>query len=197
MGEEFVDDFNTSFDAEYLFKVGDVVLIQNSGHGFVKRDVGKYVEVTGYGDYYGEVGVTVKEFDKPLETVDYEDDCVVGYGTFGKNPMILMNINDEHVVDPDYVAVAEGSKEEVDKALGIKRDMVNKPSHYRLTDGFEVKDLMKLVLDNIEQNMEMSHFKASCYKEMLQYLIRAPLKNGWEDIEKAQFYLNEVLKKDD
>lgn len=191
------EELENGFERNYSLEIGDVVLIQNSGHGFVKRDVGKYVEVVGNYSYFGEDGVMVTAYDEPLETVDYGDEGVVGYGTFGKNPMILLNTNEEHVVDPEHVSVAKGSKEEVDKALGIKRDMVNKPSHYRLTDGFEVKDLMKLVLDNIEQNMEMSHFKASCYKEMLQYLIRAPLKNGWEDIEKAQFYLNEVLKKDD
>lgn len=181
-----------------ILDVGGVVYILEGGWGFLDDNKGRYCVIEEYSevDYYGEAGYLVSKYDQDLVRHDYDKDWV-GVQSFGTKPMILMNIHDEHVVDPDYVVVAEGSKEEVDKALGIKRDVVNKPPHYQLTEGFEVKDLMKLVLDNIEQNMEMSHFKASCYKEMLQYLIRAPLKNGWEDIEKAQFYLNEVLKKDD
>jgi len=97
----------------------------------------------------------------------------------------------------EHVAVAEGSKEKVDEAIGIKReDVVNAPKHYQLTDNFEVKDLMKLLLDRIENSdkMQMSHFQASCFKECVQYLLRCPLKNTWEDIYKAQFYLNEVIR---
>lgn len=107
----------------YTLEVGDVVLVVEGGYGFDKRDVGKYVEVIGKGSYFGEDGVMVTAYDKPLETIEYGDvDGVVGYGTFGTKPMILLNTNEEHVVDPEHVAVAKGSKEEVDEALGITRD---------------------------------------------------------------------------
>ena len=120
-------------ERNYYLDVGDVVLIQHHGHGFTKKDVGKYVEITGYGNYFGDTGATVKEYDKPIETVDYgDDDGVVGYGSFGDKPMILFNINDEHTVDEEHAVVAVGSKEETDKILGIdrsaKRDM---GKHYR------------------------------------------------------------------
>lgn len=174
------------FDVDYSLEIGDVVLIQNSGHGFVKRDVGKYVEVVGYGDYFGEPGVTVKEYDKVLETVDYgNDEGVVGYGTFGKNPMILLNTNDEHPV-----------KEEDEK------DMVNKPSHYQLFhkdeiegDFIEVKHVVKAVLQRWQEQEQISFdfYQAGCYKELLQYLLRAPLKNNIEDVQKAEYYLKEII----
>lgn len=78
----------------------------------------------------------------------------------------------------------------------VNEDIVNSPKHYQLTDNFEVKDLMKLLLDRIENSdkMQMSHFQASCFKECVQYLLRCPLKNTWEDVYKAQFYLNEVIR---
>lgn len=110
-------------DVKYSLEIGDVVLIQEAGHGFYKEDVNKYVEITGYGDYFGEVGVTLKEYEAPLKTKPYgTDKGVVGYGSFGRNPRVLFNINDEHIVDEDHVVVAEGSKQQVDKDLGIKRE---------------------------------------------------------------------------
>lgn len=116
------------FQPDYALEVGDIVLIQNSGFGFVGKDKNKYVEVIGHGDYFGGEGARVCPYDCQLETESYGDNGVVGYGSFGKSPLILFNINEEHIVDEDHVAVAEGSKERVDKALGIRRDA---GQHYR------------------------------------------------------------------
>lgn len=75
-------------------------------------------------------------------------------------------------------------------------DKVNKPNHYQLKGDFEVKHLMELLLDRIEESdkVQFSHFQSSCYKEMMQYLLRFMLKNGYEDIYKARYYLNEVIR---
>lgn len=75
-------------------------------------------------------------------------------------------------------------------------DKVNKPNHYQLKGDFEVKHLMELLLDRIEESdkIQFSHFQSSCYKEMMQYLLRCMLKNGYEDIYKARYYLNEVIR---
>ena len=174
-------------DRNYYLDVGDVVLIQTPGHGFVGRDVGKYVEITGYGDYFGDAGVTVKRYDKAIETVDCgDDDGVVGYGSFGDKPMILLNTNDE------FVDVKEKSVE----------DFVNKPSHYQLFykddiegDFIEVKHVVKAVLERWEEQDKISFdfYQAGCYKELLQYLLRAPLKNNIEDVQKAEYYLKEII----
>jgi len=77
----------------------------------------------------------------------------------------------------------------------MENDVVNSPKHYMLVDGFEVKDLMKLLLDRIEKSdVAFSHFQSSCYKEAMQYFLRFMLKNGLEDLEKGQYYIDEVIK---
>lgn len=185
----------------YTLEVGDVVLVQNGGWGISPEDEGKYVEVISkYLDSDdGRAVFGVKSYDQELENDDYTS---VWIQTFGKNPMILLNTKDEHVVDPEHVAVAQGSKEEVDKALGIKRDMVNKPSHYQLFskdeiegDFIEVKHVVKAVLQRWQDQGEISFdfYQAGCYKELLQYLLRAPLKNNIEDVQKAEYYLKEII----
>jgi hypothetical protein len=85
------------------------------------------------------------------------------------------------------------------EASASEVDYVNAPPHYMLIEDFEVKDLMKLLLDRIETSsvVHFSHFQSSCYKEAVQYLVRCMNKNGIEDIRKAQYYINEVLKLED
>lgn len=81
------------------------------------------------------------------------------------------------------------------KVKSPKHDVVNNPKHYQLVDGFEVKDLMKLLLNRIEvSDVGFTHFQSSCYKEAMQYFLRFMLKNGQEDIQKGVYYMNEVLK---
>lgn len=76
-----------------------------------------------------------------------------------------------------------------------KYDVVNNPKHYQLVEGFEVKDLMKLLLNRIENSdTGFTHFQSSCYKEAMQYFLRFMFKNGQEDIQKGVYYMNEVLK---
>ena len=54
---------------------------------------------------------------------------------------------------------------------------------------------MKILLDRIENSeIGFSHFQSSCYKEAMQYLLRFMLKNGYEDIQKSVYYLNEVIE---
>ena len=80
--------------------------------------------------------------------------------------------------------------------------MVNKPSHYRLFhkdeiegEFIEVKHVVKAVLQRWQDQEEISFdfYQAGCYKELLQYLLRAPLKNNIEDVQKAKYYLKEVI----
>lgn len=92
------------FEPNYTLDVGDVVFIRNKDYGFIARDIGKYAEVVGKGDYFGRSGVQVKPYgsDKEFFTATYGNgtvgvDNVVGYESFGKNPMILLNTLDENV----------------------------------------------------------------------------------------------------
>ena len=70
-------------------------------------------------------------------------------------------------------------------------DPVNRPSHYIGTNGLECKDIVrKLVFDFVG-------YDASSYAQAIQYILRAPRKNGIEDLKKARFYIEEVLKSKD
>ena len=89
------------FERNYSLEVGDVVLIEAGGWGFVDEDENKYVEVEGFGDYFGEPGVKVKPYQCALETSkgcgSIGDQGFIGYESFGNNPMILLNTGDEIV----------------------------------------------------------------------------------------------------
>lgn len=83
------------------------------------------------------------------------------------------------------------------------KDMVNSPNHYILFrkdeiegDFIEVKHVVKRILERWQYQDKISFdmYQAGCYKELLQYLLRAPLKNNIEDVEKAQYYLKEILQ---
>lgn len=155
-------------------KVGDVVLVQQWGYGFLKEDIGKYVEVAGRKLQGGEHWYTVEPYECDLDSLKSSWKCSK---SFGENPLILLNTV------------------EAQKPSEVKYDAVNKPIHYQLTESLEVKDLMKILLDRIEQSdIGFSHFQSSCYKEAMQYLLRFMLKNGYEDLAKAQVYLTEVIE---
>ena len=104
---------------------------------------------------------------------------------------------DHHIQTGDWIIISDveiyDSKQE--QVHSPKHDVVNNPKHYQLVDGFEVKDLMKLLLNRIEESdVGFTHFQSSCYKEAMQYFLRFMLKNGQEDIQKGVYYMNEVLK---
>ena len=105
-----------TFERNYSLEVGDVVLIEAGGWGFVDEDENKYVEVEGFGDYFGEPGVKVKPYQCVLETSkgcgSIGDQGVIGYESFGRNPMILLNTkeNDEDtLVGKDFQVMGQGA----------------------------------------------------------------------------------------
>lgn len=69
-----------------------------------------------------------------------------------------------------------------------KYDPVNKPAHYNLTGGIECIDYIKQVLGN-------EGFVSYCHGNMIKYQHRYRYKqNSVQDIEKAEWYLNKMLK---
>jgi len=81
-------------------EIGDVVLVALGGYGLVWEDKGKYVEIVGKGDYFGREGVRVKPYQCKLETLKDGSGGmgvggVIGYETFGDNPLVLLNTGDE------------------------------------------------------------------------------------------------------
>lgn len=69
-----------------------------------------------------------------------------------------------------------------------KHDPVNKPSHYMLGD-IEVKDIIAIVADKYHKG-SVAHNVASA----LEYHMRAPEKNGLEDIKKARKCLDFAIE---
>lgn len=94
-----------TFERNYSLETGDVVLIEAGGWGFVDEDENKYVEVEGFGDYFGEPGVKVKPYQCVLETSkgcgSIGDQGFIGYESFGNNPMVLLNTLEDDYEVPD------------------------------------------------------------------------------------------------
>lgn len=96
-----------TFERNYSLEVGDVVLITRSDYGFEVPDVGRYAEVIGKEDYFGRAGVKVKPYEDYFATARMGNgvvgvDNVVGYESFGKDPLILLNtLEKEKVPDRD------------------------------------------------------------------------------------------------
>lgn len=82
----------------------------------------------------------------------------------------------------------------------FEEDMVNKPNHYQLLPEYEVKDVMKALLDKIEESdFKMTYYEAGWYQQSMQYFLRFYAKNGLEDIEKGletmQFVVDSIKQR--
>jgi hypothetical protein len=200
--EEQMED-DEDFQPDYTLEVGDIVLIQNSGFGFVGKDKNKYVEVTGHGDYFGGEGVRVRSYDCQLETKSHGDKGVVGYGSFGKTPLILFNINDEHVVDEEHTVVAEGSKAEVDNALGINREQYTGSSsdYYKVyvKNPTTLEAPYEAECNDIIESLKMTFAEGNAFKAIWrkakarQGVKKKGYDNGVYDSEKVVFFGERML----
>lgn len=69
-----------------------------------------------------------------------------------------------------------------------KIDMVNHPSHYQGNNGMEVID----VIDNFTQDLK--GVEAFDTGNIIKYVCRWKSKNGVEDLKKAKWYLEHLIK---
>lgn len=67
-------------------------------------------------------------------------------------------------------------------------DMVNHPSHYKAKNGMEVIDVIEAFTANL------SGYEATHTGNVIKYICRWKEKNGLEDLRKAQWYLNRLIK---
>ena len=67
----------------------------------------------------------------------------------------------------------------------LPEDKVNRPKHYT-QGGIETIDYLKAKLSKEE-------FIGFCKGNVFKYLSREALKNGKEDMKKAQWYLNKMI----
>ena len=67
-------------------------------------------------------------------------------------------------------------------------DMVNHPKHYKAKNGMEVIDVIEAFTANL------SGYEATHTGNVIKYICRWKEKNGLEDLMKAQWYLNRLIK---
>lgn len=67
-------------------------------------------------------------------------------------------------------------------------DNVNHPEHYRSHSGLETIDVIRAFTEDLK-GME-----AVDTANVLKYICRWKKKNGLEDLEKASWYLNDLIK---
>ena len=87
----------------------------------------------------------------------------------------------------EYMIKKLKDKEDSPKYLsGVnKEDMVNSPAHYNKS-GIETIDMIESVTSD--------GFQAYLQGNILKYLCRYKYKNGVEDLEKAKWYLNRLIR---
>ena len=67
-------------------------------------------------------------------------------------------------------------------------DMVNHPDHYISETGLETIDVIEAF------TFDLKGIEAVCTANVLKYICRWKKKNGVQDLEKAQWYLNYLIK---
>ena len=88
----------------------------------------------------------------------------------------------------EYVKTQTYAEEQLANAEKPKKDMINHPPHY--TQGeIECIEAIKYINDKLHTE----GYKGYCLGNFIKYIWRCNFKNGWEDIDKAIFYLNELL----
>jgi hypothetical protein len=81
-------------------------------------------------------------------------------------------------------------------AKGAKElDVVTKPSHYQLFDGVEVRDVINNRLNLYFYTGMRSTIGCTYeYGNAIKYILRAPFKNGKQDLEKARFCIDTMIQ---
>ena len=142
-------------------KIGNYVVVNDLGAGKYSsgmRVIGKVVEIDDKGNY-----AIIESLPKHrYEITDFNDFEVWAKEIEDKTESMGLN------------------KQSNDVQQRKRKDNVNSPSHYML-GSHEVKDIVSLVADKYHKG-SVAHNIASA----LEYQMRAPEKNGLEDIKKAR-----------
>lgn len=70
-----------------------------------------------------------------------------------------------------------------------KADLVNHPDHYKTELGLETIDVIEAFTKGLEG------IEATDTGNIIKYICRWKKKNGLQDLEKAQWYLNHLITK--
>lgn len=98
-----------------------------------------------------------------------------------------------YILSCDYLGMESSSTNPLPETI----DMVKSPNHYMLfpEHNLEAKHIVKRVTDNADKaNFNMASHEAAWVVQAMQYLLRFPGKNGWEDIKKAKEALSVAIE---
>lgn len=154
-------------------------------------DKGRYVIVYDMGKSEYSEGMTV--VGQVVGDLEFNEE--------GKNEATIESLpfHQYKITDDNYFDYWEDYMESKTERVGYQRksndvqqrkrnDVVNSPSHYML-GSHEVKDIVSLVADKYHKG-SVAHNIASA----LEYQMRAPEKNGLEDIKKARKCLDFAIE---
>lgn len=87
----------------------------------------------------------------------------------------------------DDISVASKSVNSISSILSSK-DNINHPNHYKTKSGLEAIDVIKAFTEDLKG------VEAVDTANIIKYICRWKKKNGLEDLKKAQWYLNDLIK---
>ena len=141
--------------------------------------IGKYVVVNDLGA--GKYSSGMRVIGRVVEIGDKGNYAIIE--SLPKHRYEITDFNDFELWTKEIADKTESmrlNKQTNDLQQRKRKDNVNSPSHYMLGD-HEVKDIVSLVADKYHKG-SVAHNIASA----LEYQMRAPEKNGLEDIKKAK-----------
>lgn len=121
--------------------------------------------------------------------------CPSKFGYEAKNPKICRRLLDckscwEREIEEDVAKAPKELLMAIKKADDeAKHDLVNHPSHYT-KGGIECIDCIESIISSVSDPVQ-----AFLVGQVVKYLYRYTMKNGLEDLRKAQWYLNRLIAK--
>lgn len=128
-------------------------------------------------DFYDLVGLTPNSEDTERGWTKLENVKVEEYTRLIDNELVRYRL-----ILPEPEIFGEPEPEPMPKP-----DMVNHPPHYQAGNGMEVIDVIEAFTDTLVG------IEATDTGNVLKYMCRWKYKNGLQDLEKAQWYLNHLI----
>lgn len=128
-------------------------------------------------DFYDLVGLTPDSEDTKRGWTKLENVKVEEYTRLIDNELVRYRL-----ILPEPEIFGEPEPEPMPKP-----DMVNHPPHYQSSNGMEVIDVIEAFTNTLVG------IEATDTGNVLKYMCRWKYKNGLQDLEKAQWYLNHLI----
>ena len=119
--------------------------------------------------------------------VTFTDDKYSEYGWNTVDGAFVKGRNDNGIID-GYTISMPLSPRPVYKFPKKSVDNVNHPDHYMSSTGLETIDVIEAFTS------DLTGMDAVCTANVIKYICRWKHKNGIEDLEKAQWYLNRLIE---